>query len=277
MLQPFYRSTAARYAFEFSGSEQLSFHTAPILSWTGSEGGLVTGDVFVWTHLGRPEVLGCIGSLPGIRSRGVFHEFHTLSARQTLKPIKLLATGKRWSPGTGSEPKEIPGAPAPAGSHKLRLFQMKELAKNFSPRMKVQLQSLERLNRGTSEGGFDILRLLPQPLHRHDQEKIASHPDAIDGAIFCYVWTRGTDPELLLLIEARKTENGPKWFYSPVRFTFRELWLNYMDDEVWHHDGGNGRGTYREPYITEFEGQVAIAEVKRRSDAAITAAKASAE
>ena len=72
MLQPFYRSVASRYEFKLpeEGQPKAQLVAKPIMSWTGQEEGLVSGDVFVWTHKGRPEVVGCIGSLPGNRSRG---------------------------------------------------------------------------------------------------------------------------------------------------------------------------------------------------------------
>jgi hypothetical protein len=43
------------------------------------------------------------------------------------------------------------------------------------------------------------LRLLPKPLYRYASRS----QKVLDGALFAYVWTRGTDPEWLLLLEAR--------------------------------------------------------------------------
>ena len=55
----------------------------------------------------------------------------------------------------------------------------------------------------------------------------------VDGALFTFVWTKGTDPELVLLLECRTTREGRRWFYAPVRFTYRELWLKHREAEVW--------------------------------------------
>ena len=222
------------------------------MSWTGREAGLVSGDVFVWTLNGRPEVVGCVGSLPGRNSRGCFHEFHALTVNRKLQTTRL-ATGNTWRPDQLALT-EVPGAGVPAESAPRRLAQMRSIARQFSPRMHVQLQGLEVQERQESDGGFDNLRLLPQPLYRHDRQAIKGHKAVVDGALFSYVWTRGTDPELILLLEARKTPDGLKWFYAPLRFTFRELWLKHKGVEVWHDDTGNGRDTYARPYVTEWAG-----------------------
>jgi hypothetical protein len=58
----------------------------------------------------------------------------------------------------------------------------------------------------------------------------------VDGAIFAFVWTAGTDPETLIAIEARRTNHLVKWYYAPARFTNREAWLQYQGEEVWRAD-----------------------------------------
>jgi hypothetical protein len=62
------------------------------------------------------------------------------------------------------------------------------------------------------------------------------HGDVIDGALFCYVWTKGTDPEVILLVECRRTDGELAWYYAPVLFTNRAVWLKHDDREVWHAD-----------------------------------------
>jgi hypothetical protein len=38
---------------------------------------------------------------------------------------------------------------------------------------------------------------------------------------------------LILLVECRRTDEGLGWYYAPVRFTNREVWLKHRDVEVW--------------------------------------------
>jgi hypothetical protein len=58
-------------------------------------------------------------------------------------------------------------------------------------------------------------RLLPQPIHRYSDEVARIQ----DGALFA--WVETTDPEALLLIEARpeKTEGPVSWHYRFARMT----------------------------------------------------------
>ena len=73
------------------------------------------------------------------------------------------------------------------------------------------------------------MRLLPTPLYRYPTAKSG----VIDGALFTFVTTAGTDPEVLLLIEAR-TENGKsRWEYACGRFSDRDLHVDRKGKEVW--------------------------------------------
>ena len=71
------------------------------------------------------------------------------------------------------------------------------------------------------------LRLLTKPLfvYRSADES----PD--DGAIFAFA--DSTDPELLLLIEARGDADQQAWHYAPVRQNHRKLELRRNDQLVW--------------------------------------------
>ena len=74
------------------------------------------------------------------------------------------------------------------------------------------------------------LRLLPQPLYRYE----STDPDVLDGALFAYVTSAGTDPEALLLFEARKPSpnDSAKWHYAIARFTDLQLSVRHKGDEV---------------------------------------------
>jgi hypothetical protein len=91
------------------------------------------------------------------------------------------------------------------------------------------------------------LRLLPQPLYRYDDPTKEK-----DGAIFAYVWTVGTDPELLIHIQTRSESGQLKWFYQPIRFTWRQLELSYEGTEVWKSEELVSRNDFLQngPYIT---------------------------
>ena len=72
------------------------------------------------------------------------------------------------------------------------------------------------------------LRLLPQPLYRYE----STDPDVLDGALFAFVTS--TDPEALLVIEARKqaAADGPVWDYAICRLTDLGLVVRHKGKEV---------------------------------------------
>ena len=43
----------------------------------------------------------------------------------------------------------------------------------------------------------------------------------------------GTDPEVVLALEARKIEGGSAWFYRAVRFSDSNLYVQHKGKEVW--------------------------------------------
>lgn len=235
-LRSIYLDEASKYQF-FTDAEQtreLELMREPVMTWTGTEGW--SGDIFVWTRDGRPEVIGGIGSWPESGRRNMFHEFHTLAS----DPLPEVAIGDvaQWSPAEGQvELRALEGAAPPAESESLRLVQMRRLAARFEPHMQAQ-------------AGDEVLRLLPRPLYRYPKRS----GDVVDGALFGYVFsTTGTDLDFVLLLECRTTESGPVWHYTPARFTRRELWLLYDGQEVWRvawHDESPASGLLKQPYVT---------------------------
>jgi hypothetical protein len=74
------------------------------------------------------------------------------------------------------------------------------------------------------------LRLLPQPLLRYESK----HHGVIDGALFALV--EATDPEALLVLEARESGGEAEWQYAFARMN--SLWLGAKldDTNVWQAD-----------------------------------------
>jgi hypothetical protein len=189
------------------------------------------GAIYVWTLDGGPEAIASFWSTDvagNSAMRDVTHEFQSLSLGQLASRHVARVGGKGpvpdWKPDRpGAELHFLAEAPAPAKSAPARLVQMRRLAQGFSA--KITANSKET----TSD-----LRLLPQPLMRY------SSPSAkvIDGAMFAFV--QATDPELILMIEARETVDGPRWHYAAARFTNRPLQLTQGEREVWSCDAAEG-------------------------------------
>lgn len=215
ILYPYYARQAAAYEFflDPDRKQRLELRPQPLLTWTNADNYL--GNVFVWTLDGRPEVIGCIGSQQKADGQcAVFHELHSLCP-DVIQPVSF-GEGKRvWRPAQGIELRDVEGAPAPADSEPRRLTQMRNLAREFTGWM-------------PQDGDTTELRLLTQPIFRHQSPQQGVQ----DGAIFALVW-KGTDPDILLLLEAREVGGRPRWQYAFARFNWHELWVKRSGQEVW--------------------------------------------
>jgi hypothetical protein len=216
-LHDLYLRDASDYSFflEDRRREELELRREPVMRWTSDND--YNGEVYIWTHQGAAAIVGCIFSGPRDKNqRSVMHEFHSLSPN----PISSGGRGESgWHPQEpGVKLESIPDAPAPATSPARRLAQMRDLTRRFTAQVWRENSKWE-------------MRLLTQPLYRYEITDEKS--PIVDGGVFCFVWTAGTDPEVLLILEARRTDKGEGWFYAPARFTNCEAWLQYHGKEVW--------------------------------------------
>src|SRR5262245_14580406 len=191
----------------------------PVLRWRnvvrGQEGEAM---MVVWPHNGRPVAMASIYPWNG----KMLHEFDSLS-----RGNKLIARDKDrviWSPETaGVEFKDVPRAPRPAATAAERLRQMKAIAEGFKATMTGwQADNADQ----------EALRLLPRPLYRYELAN-AKDPDPklLDGALFGYVL--GTDPEVVLVLEAVGTAEEADWQYAFARATSGGLEVKLGDAVVW--------------------------------------------
>jgi hypothetical protein len=232
--ETFYRTEAASYSILLNGDEAkpLNLRPEPVLLWSNPvRGGDTNGAVFVWTHSGRAEVVGTVFShlaRDNPEQRYVAHSFHSLALEPLVAERREAQAWSMHVPGIKPEP--IPNASVPSKSPALRLTQMRELAREFSATT-------------TLDGVEQELRLLPHPLYRYESESLES----IDGALFTFV--TGTDPELMLVLEARPTKEGPTWHFGAGRFTDLGLKLRYKDDVRWTYEPGLQDST-QTPYLS---------------------------
>jgi hypothetical protein len=196
----YYQDVANAYAIYLKSdtNTRLEVTPKPIMSYSHPAAMRGThGAFFVWTRRGRPELVGSIWSDEiGGGMRSVMHEFHSLS----LEPLAPVKIGRfTWAPQSGINVKPIPDAPPAKGSAALRLAQMRSLAEDFT-------------GYSTPHGEELRLRTLRQPLYRYESKL----PEVLDGAVFGMF--KDWDPELMLLIEARRTDKGMQWHYGVGRF-----------------------------------------------------------
>ncbi len=195
--------------------QKAEFIERPVYLWTNpTKGAGQYGSVFVWVHEGRPAVVGSFFGHP-IRGdeRRMVHELHAL-AQTPIYPACSDGDAATWNPKAAIALAPLPDAPPPEQSPPRRLLQMRNLGKQF--------------------GGHTIdwrkqrweMRLLPQPLFRYDKPPAG----VLDGALLALVTDAGTDPEVLVLLEAR--ERGG-WHYALMRFSDSSCYVTHQGKETW--------------------------------------------
>jgi hypothetical protein len=157
-------------------------------------------------------------------SRMLAYEFLSLS--ESRFSLKHKTKNIRWdAKDSALKLKELPDAPKPATSAAARLAQMRQLARRFAAKERVNKVSIE-------------CRLLTQPIDRYQSaaEKI------VDGAIFAYA--NGTNPELGVVFES----DGERWRYGTVRLTAAESSVTLDGREIVAFERFNARGRTDGPY-----------------------------
>jgi hypothetical protein len=224
---------AALYSLRRAGGDAkaIVLNEDSLLRWHNSVNQSVYGNIFVWLKAGRPELVASIYRFyePKVEFAA---EFQSLSPA----PLVMEKDGKEvWTP---KEPgivfEEFPGAAAPSQSKPQRLLEMRKLAEQFS----VQLTDWS--------GETYLLRLMPRPLVRYESPE----SEVLDGALFAFTYT--TDPELLVMIEARKSAEGYRWMYGHARMNIGELKLSYRDREIWTADRLEHPYYYKDGVYTLF-------------------------
>jgi hypothetical protein len=203
---------AARYEITAGeeGKPKLQLSEEPVLRWSNPERNNGDGGLFLFTDKGRPQVALTIYLTEDRKAWN--HEFQSL-AEQPLVAKKGQATA--WAPDKpGVEFKPVPKAPVPADTAAGRLVQMRAQADRFTATV-------------TFRKDKSGLRRLAAPVYRYGAEK----GDPIDGAVFAFV--QATDPEVLLLLEARVASGTAQWHYALARQTMWPVEVDCDGRQVW--------------------------------------------
>jgi hypothetical protein len=231
-MLPIYVKDAEAYsiAVESAPKTPLGLKREPVFEWLNPDRADQQGVLFLWLRDGRPAALACIFSHPDekLPGRKIMHELHALD-RERLVVTRSGPT--RWEPKAGLARKELPDAGTPAATQGARLIQMKRLAQEFAG------FSVDR------DGKRWELRMLPAPLYRYPEAKAG----VVDGGLFALISTAGTDPEVLLVLEAREDGGKLKWEYACGRFSDWELRVSRKGAEVYSSVPGTDNPFHHDP------------------------------
>jgi hypothetical protein len=210
----------------------LTFASKPLLRYSDPTRGKdaaanVLLDAGVWRlgTEGRPTALVTIEIYQASDTSRVL-SFEFLSLSETSYSLKHKTEKIRWDPmGSALKLEELPDAPKPVATAPARLAQMRQLARRFGAKERLNNESIE-------------CRLMAQPLDRYQSEadKIA------DGAIFAFA--NGTNPEVGVVFES----DGGRWRYGTLRLSAAELSITLDGRPVATYDRFNPRGRTDGPY-----------------------------
>jgi hypothetical protein len=207
----FMRQSMAEYSMLAVGDPEVSLTLLdePVYHWTVQISGRNDGALFLWLNGRRPEIVGCVVTRPA--KRIYYHEFHSLSPAAVAV---VRQQQKAWHPdGPGLQLQDLPDAVAPAANSVRRRIEMRSLARKFSVSVVHQ-----------KDGARWDTRMLARPVYEY------SEGDVRDGGLFLFV--RANDPQLLLVLEARRGEHGDRWQYGVARLASNEIAVTYEHRNV---------------------------------------------
>ena len=175
------------------------------------------GAVYLWVDdASAPAALGTVFAYssgnPG--ERRVAHEFHSLA---TTPLVGQFRGAEAWSPAEpGVKWTPVPEAPDVAKGATARLRQMREIGRRFGAH-----------TNDASDNRWE-LRLLGQPIYQYTAK---DSEEKTGGGVFLFC--QGTDPELILLLEAHPAGSKLAWHYAVAPFTDHALAVHFDGKEVW--------------------------------------------
>lgn len=214
----------------------LSLQRKPVLRWGNITRSTADGYTYFWIADGRPEAVACIYMR---WQQTIWHCFGSLSRGRLVGERNGQRVWYPQQPGVTFQ--SVPDAPVPANTAKARIRQMKAFTRRFSAVL---------VGWGEDPPMNEPLRLLPRELYRYESQD----PDLLDGAVFVFV--QGTDPEVLLLLEAVRVESAFVWQYALARRTSGAVEVQYQGKTVWKtsvfHPASDPEETYIElPYAVD--------------------------
>jgi hypothetical protein len=213
-----------RYEVVYPGNppRKSRLHEKALLRWSNPLTTVKDGGLAVFTRGGRPDVVVEV-QLHGEQT--LIHEFSPIldggmELRRSGRAVFKADHG--WF-----KFQDLPDAPRPADKPAQRLTQMRKLAGRFTVIDAFGFEEIQNYN----------LRLMPTPVYRYEEAD-----EKIDGGMF--VFAQGTNPEAVLLLEARPQGDKPGWRFGFAPTTIYELTARL--------DGEEGRVVWSKPRYMQF-------------------------
>jgi hypothetical protein len=226
--------SAAQHALASADAARrtFAFREAALLRSSNPVSGTKDGAIFLWTDRGRPQVALKVFTFD---NKSYSHAWLSLSEG----PLTAARGGRViWKPAEpGVAFREVPDAPAPAGSAVGRLRQMRELAGAFTATYTA---------RHLDNKPFE-LRLLPQPVYRYEGDDAKA-----DGAVFVFV--QSTAAVALLVLESRPARDGRRWHAAVASLVSGPVAVKHGDKGVASIEKDYSSADRTKPYL-QLHGQ----------------------
>ncbi|HWB11419.1 MAG TPA: hypothetical protein VG826_19470 [Pirellulales bacterium] len=235
------------------GDRQPQLVESPVFRYDDQPRHFLDATLWTWTDQGRPVAFQKVEAM---ESRPLTWQYCFTSVSEELLDVQWAGKGRFQSTSPGIEFRRLTDAPAVAAGSAQRKRQARELAREFSARIVI-----DPVNNRT-----DAMRFLPTPIFEYAEAPTTMFRGAVFG-----LTTNGTNPDLLLLLEARREDGGLHWNYAAARMTTGGLTLRYREVPVWEAEFVAPRSTHF-PTWTFFsvpDGETAGDESARGRDRAI--------
>src|SRR5262245_48312421 len=173
----------------------------PVLRYIDSTRLTFDSTLWIYGAMGRPAAIVAVEHYP--KNPDMKHWLCEVASLSDERISVEYGRDIDWTANKpGLELSRLEGAPPPAGQSAARLTQIKQLQRRFTAHEKANI-----------EGRIE-LRPLAKPLHQYQD----ADAGLIDGAILSFV--NGTNPEVLLVLEARRMDDGTaEWQFGLVQMT----------------------------------------------------------
>lgn len=190
-------------------TRELKLRGEPLLRFDDPTRAFADGTLWAWGEQGRPRALVSVERYEKLWA----YELISL----TTDPLTLKTPlGQTWQPTQAPFAEKTLPAATVAASANARRQQARQLARDFEMAEYVG-DDLQRT----------VLRLIPRQVHEYADEKAG----LLHGAIF--VFANGTNPEVLLLLEAIKSEDGASWRFGCAPLSTAQLEARLGDRIEW--------------------------------------------
>ena len=196
-IGPMRRST--QFHRDAERQHELKLVEKPIMRWANDDDW--SGDVFVWTHAGRPAVIGCILSGPSGETNRIGLPRVPPAGRQADRAGRSanpppLAAGGGLARSAARRRSRARRARPPAGWRRCGSWPA-----SFTAHMEAD---------GTGSCACCRSRCFATATKQGEVRRRGAVHLGLD---------KGTDPEVILLLECRQTDSGLAWHFAPVRFS----------------------------------------------------------